>query len=138
MMREQWPQARITSIAPYGTDHASRQQGMQQLLAHQGELHQVADGPARPAPVRAPLPQPGREVTRLKRPLEVEALSLLAAELSELLPRLPRLDSLCHHVQAQPAAQLCGRTHDHRVGLALSHREHERAVYLQGVNREAV
>ncbi|MEU9475365.1 SUKH-4 family immunity protein [Streptomyces sp. NPDC048191] len=56
MIREQWPQARITSIAPYGMDHASRQQGMQQLLAHQGELHQVADGPARPAPVRAPLP----------------------------------------------------------------------------------
>lgn len=55
MIREQWPQARITSIAPYGTDHASRQQGMRQLLAHQGELHQVADGPARPAPVRAPL-----------------------------------------------------------------------------------
>ncbi|MET9256695.1 SUKH-4 family immunity protein [Streptomyces sp. NPDC003717] len=57
MIREQWPQARITSIAPYGTDHGSRQQGMGQLLAHQGELHQVADGPARPAPVRAPLPQ---------------------------------------------------------------------------------
>ncbi|GGT26267.1 SUKH-4 family immunity protein [Streptomyces chromofuscus] len=56
MIREQWPQARITSIAPYGTDHASRQQGMGQLLVHQGELHQVADGPARPAPVRAPLP----------------------------------------------------------------------------------
>ncbi|MFI1442392.1 SUKH-4 family immunity protein [Streptomyces fructofermentans] len=56
MIRESWPQARITSIAPYGTDHASRQQGMAQLLAHQGELHQVADGPARPGPVRAPLP----------------------------------------------------------------------------------
>ncbi|GGS82800.1 SUKH-4 family immunity protein [Streptomyces griseoviridis] len=56
MIREQWPQARITSIAPYGTDHASRQQGMRELLSHQGELHQVADGPARPAPVRAPLP----------------------------------------------------------------------------------
>ncbi|MFI5973007.1 SUKH-4 family immunity protein [Streptomyces sp. NPDC051452] len=56
MIREQWPQARIASIAPYGTDHASRQQGMAQLLAHQGELHQVADGPARPAPLRAPLP----------------------------------------------------------------------------------
>ncbi|NGO11498.1 hypothetical protein G5C60_28825 [Streptomyces sp. HC44] len=56
MIRESWPQARITSIAPYGTDHASRQQGMAQLIAHQGELHQVADGPARPAPVRAPLP----------------------------------------------------------------------------------
>ncbi|WAL95988.1 SUKH-4 family immunity protein [Streptomyces sp. Je 1-369] len=57
MIRETWPQARITSIAPYGRDHASRQQGVQQLLAHQGELHQVADGPARPAPVRAPLQQ---------------------------------------------------------------------------------
>ncbi|MGW0973760.1 SUKH-4 family immunity protein [Streptomyces griseus] len=57
MIRETWPQVRITSVAPYGTDHASRQQGMQHLLTHQGELHQVADGPARPAPLRAPLPQ---------------------------------------------------------------------------------
>uniref|UniRef100_UPI00278C353D SUKH-4 family immunity protein n=1 Tax=Streptomyces hydrogenans TaxID=1873719 RepID=UPI00278C353D len=57
MIRETWPQARITSIAPYGRDHAGRQLGMRQLLTHQGELHQVADGPARPAPVRAPLPQ---------------------------------------------------------------------------------
>lgn len=57
MIRETWPQARITNIAPYGKDHAGRQQGMRQLLTHQGELHQVADGPARPAPVRAPLPQ---------------------------------------------------------------------------------
>ncbi|MEU6879277.1 SUKH-4 family immunity protein [Streptomyces sp. NPDC046712] len=56
MIRETWPQARITNIAPYGKDHAGRQQGMRQLLTHQGELHQVADGPARPAPVRAPLP----------------------------------------------------------------------------------
>jgi hypothetical protein len=56
MIRETWPQVRITSVAPYGQDHASRQQGMQHLLTHQGELHQVADGPARPAPVRAPLP----------------------------------------------------------------------------------
>ncbi|MFD3875626.1 SUKH-4 family immunity protein [Streptomyces sp. NPDC058623] len=57
MIRETWPQVRITSVAPYGTDHAGRQQGVQHLLTHQGELHQVADGPARPAPVRAPLPQ---------------------------------------------------------------------------------
>ncbi|MEJ8635509.1 MULTISPECIES: SUKH-4 family immunity protein [Streptomyces] len=56
MIRETWPQARITNIAPYGRDHASRQQGVQQLVTHQGELHQVADGPARPAPVRMPLP----------------------------------------------------------------------------------
>jgi hypothetical protein len=60
MIRETWPQVRITSVAPYGTDHASRQQGMQHLLTHQGELHQVADGPARPAPVRAPLPHPSQ------------------------------------------------------------------------------
>ncbi|MGW7188551.1 SUKH-4 family immunity protein [Streptomyces sp. NPDC054838] len=57
MIRETWPQVRITSVAPYGTDHASRQQGMHHLITHQSELHQVADGPARPAPVRAPLPQ---------------------------------------------------------------------------------
>ncbi|MDX3851370.1 SUKH-4 family immunity protein [Streptomyces sp. AK02-01A] len=56
MIRETWPQVRITSVAPYGQDHAGRQQGMRHLLTHQGELHQVADGPARPAPVRAPLP----------------------------------------------------------------------------------
>ncbi|MFE0006204.1 SUKH-4 family immunity protein [Streptomyces erythrochromogenes] len=57
MIRETWPQVRITSVAPYGKDHAGRRQGMRHLLTHQGELHQVADGPARPAPVRAPLPQ---------------------------------------------------------------------------------
>ncbi|MCX4778857.1 SUKH-4 family immunity protein [Streptomyces sp. NBC_01264] len=57
MIRETWPQVRITNVAPYGTDHAGRQQGIRHLLTHQGELHQVADGPARPAPLRAPLPQ---------------------------------------------------------------------------------
>ncbi|MCS0637848.1 SUKH-4 family immunity protein [Streptomyces sp. LP05-1] len=76
MIRETWPQARITSIAPYGRDHAGRRQGMDQLLAHQGELHQVADGPARPAPVRAPLPpvQPAPPL-----PPEGVAQELLAA-----------------------------------------------------------
>ena len=56
MIREQWPQVRITHVAPYGKDHASRRQGVQHLLTHQGELAQVADGPARPQPVRAPIP----------------------------------------------------------------------------------
>ncbi|MFJ7345730.1 SAV_2336 N-terminal domain-related protein, partial [Streptomyces sp. NPDC101110] len=56
MIREQWPQARITSIAPYGADSMSRQQGMRQLLEYHAEMHQVADGHARPAPVRVPLP----------------------------------------------------------------------------------
>ncbi|OEV07516.1 hypothetical protein AN219_32095, partial [Streptomyces nanshensis] len=56
MIRETWPQVRVTHTAPYGRDHTSRQQGMRHLLEHQGELHQVADGPARPAPFRVPLP----------------------------------------------------------------------------------
>jgi len=56
MVRETWPQVRVTHTAAYGRDHASRQQGMRHLLEHQGELHQVADGPARPAPFRVPLP----------------------------------------------------------------------------------
>ncbi|MEV5597335.1 SUKH-4 family immunity protein [Streptomyces sp. NPDC052496] len=60
MVRETWPQVRVSHTAPYGTEHASRRQGMRHLLAHQGELHQVADGPARPAPVRVPLPHPSQ------------------------------------------------------------------------------
>jgi hypothetical protein len=56
MVRESWPQVRISHTAPYGRDLASRQQGVRHLIEHQGELHQVADGPARPAPVRVPLP----------------------------------------------------------------------------------
>ncbi|WP_431780895.1 SUKH-4 family immunity protein [Streptomyces chumphonensis] len=55
MVRETWPQVRVSHTAPYGADQGSRQQGMRHLLTHQGELHQVADGPARPAPVRAPV-----------------------------------------------------------------------------------
>ncbi|MGK5448464.1 SUKH-4 family immunity protein [Streptomyces radiopugnans] len=58
MVRESWPQVRISHTAPYGRDVASRQQGVRHLIEHQGELHQVADGPARPAPVRVPLPPP--------------------------------------------------------------------------------
>lgn len=60
MIRETWPQVRISHTAAYGTDHASRQQGVRHLVEHQGELHQVADGPARPAPVRVPLPHPSQ------------------------------------------------------------------------------
>ncbi len=60
MIRETWPQVRVSHTAPYGRDHASRQQGVQHLLTHQGELAQVADGPARPRPQRVPLPGPGQ------------------------------------------------------------------------------
>ncbi|MEU7134753.1 SUKH-4 family immunity protein [Streptomyces sp. NPDC046261] len=59
MIRETWPQVRISHTAAYGRDHATRQQGVRHLVEHQGELHQVADGPARPAPNRVPLPHPG-------------------------------------------------------------------------------
>jgi hypothetical protein len=58
MIRETWPQVRISHTAPYGRDHASRQQGVQHLLTHQGELHQVAGAPARPQPQRVPMPDP--------------------------------------------------------------------------------
>ncbi|MEU8822424.1 SUKH-4 family immunity protein [Streptomyces sp. NPDC048636] len=60
MIHETWPQVRISHTAPYGRDHATRQQGVRHLLEHQGELHQVADGPARPAPNRVPLPHPSQ------------------------------------------------------------------------------
>ncbi|NJQ02781.1 SUKH-4 family immunity protein [Streptomyces zingiberis] len=60
MIRETFPQVRISHTAPYGRDHATRQQGVRHLIEHQGELHQVADGPARPAPNRVPLPHPGQ------------------------------------------------------------------------------
>lgn len=55
MVKEAWPQVRVSHTAPYGRDHASRQQGMRHLIEHQGELHQVADAPARHTPERAAL-----------------------------------------------------------------------------------
>ncbi|MEU5188636.1 SUKH-4 family immunity protein, partial [Streptomyces klenkii] len=60
MVRDNWPQATVSHTAAYGRDHATRQQGVRHLIEHQGELHQVADGPARPAPNRVPLPHPGQ------------------------------------------------------------------------------
>ena len=57
MIRETWPQVRITHTAPYGRDYASRQAGVRHLVEHQDELQQFADGPPRSAPVRVPLPQ---------------------------------------------------------------------------------
>ncbi|GAA0449409.1 SUKH-4 family immunity protein [Streptomyces sp. NPDC046215] len=60
MVRETWPQVRISHTAAYGRDHVTRQQGVRHLVEHQGELHQVADGPARPAPNRVPLPHPSQ------------------------------------------------------------------------------
>ncbi|WP_435858726.1 SUKH-4 family immunity protein [Streptomyces pathocidini] len=60
MVRETWPQVRISNTAPYGRDHATRQQGVRHLIEHQGELHQVADGPALPPPNRVPLPHPSQ------------------------------------------------------------------------------
>ncbi|MGK5534347.1 SUKH-4 family immunity protein, partial [Streptomyces sp. URMC 129] len=57
MIRETWPQVRITHTAAYGREFASRQAGVRHLVEHQDELQQFADGPPRSAPVRAPLPQ---------------------------------------------------------------------------------
>jgi hypothetical protein len=60
MVRESWPQVRVSHNAPYGRDHGSRLQGVQHLLTHQGELHEVAGAPARPRPQRVPLPHPAQ------------------------------------------------------------------------------
>ncbi|WP_329187439.1 SUKH-4 family immunity protein [Actinacidiphila glaucinigra] len=60
MIRETWPQVRISSTAPYGKDHASRRAGVQHLLTHLGELHQVASAPAHAHPHRVPMPEPHR------------------------------------------------------------------------------
>ncbi|WP_461037647.1 SUKH-4 family immunity protein, partial [Streptomyces mayteni] len=57
MIRETWPQVRITHTAAYGRDLASRQAGVRHLVEHQDELQQFADGPPRSQPVRAALPQ---------------------------------------------------------------------------------
>uniref|UniRef100_UPI00389ACC99 SUKH-4 family immunity protein n=1 Tax=Streptomyces specialis TaxID=498367 RepID=UPI00389ACC99 len=57
MIRETWPQVRITHTAAYGREFATRQAGVRHLVEHQDELQQFADGPARSAPVRVPLPQ---------------------------------------------------------------------------------
>lgn len=59
MVSETWPSVRVSHTAPYGKDHASRQQGVRHLLEHHGELHTHASAPARPQTVRVPLPQTG-------------------------------------------------------------------------------
>ncbi|MEU7041384.1 SUKH-4 family immunity protein [Streptomyces varsoviensis] len=79
MVRETWPQVRVSHTAAYGRDHATRQQGVRHLVEHQGELHQVADGPARPAPNRAPLPLPGQVQAAPPIPPEGIAQELLQA-----------------------------------------------------------
>ncbi|WP_129844128.1 SUKH-4 family immunity protein [Streptomyces sp. RFCAC02] len=73
MVRETWPQVRITHTAAYGRDHASRQAGVRHLVEHQDELQQFADGPPRSAPVRAPLPQ--------QQPAPAVALDVIGQEL---------------------------------------------------------
>ena len=59
MVKEAWPNVRISSIAPYGRDLAARQRGVQHLFEHHGELHTHAAGPAPQRPFRVPLPTPG-------------------------------------------------------------------------------
>jgi hypothetical protein len=59
MVKEAWPNVRVSSIAPYGRDQAARQRGVQHLFEHHGELHTHAAGPAPQRPFRVPLPAPG-------------------------------------------------------------------------------
>ncbi|WP_259453664.1 SUKH-4 family immunity protein [Streptomyces ginkgonis] len=75
MIRDNWPQVRITHTASYGHDHATRQAGVRHLVEHQDELQQFADGPPRSAPVRAPLPQ--------QQPAPAVGLDVIGQELAE-------------------------------------------------------
>jgi hypothetical protein len=75
MVRETWPQVRITHTAAYGQDLSSRQAGVRHLVEHQDELQQFADGPPRSAPVRAPLPQ--------AQPSPAIGLDVIGQELAE-------------------------------------------------------
>ncbi|MFC1427123.1 SUKH-4 family immunity protein, partial [Streptacidiphilus sp. N1-12] len=59
MVKEAWPNVRVSSIAPYGRDRAARQRGVQHLFEHHGELHTHAAGPAPQRPFRVPLPAAG-------------------------------------------------------------------------------
>jgi hypothetical protein len=60
MVRETWPRVRVSHTAAYTGEHGGRRQGVEHLLTHQGELHQVAGAPARPAPQRVPMPHPAQ------------------------------------------------------------------------------
>ncbi|CAL9511249.1 hypothetical protein SUDANB171_03629 [Streptomyces sp. enrichment culture] len=75
MIRENWPQVRITHTAAYGHDHTSRQAGVRHLVEHQDELQQFADGPPRSAPVRAQLPQ--------QQPAPAVGLDVIGQELAD-------------------------------------------------------
>ncbi|OIV38858.1 hypothetical protein BIV57_03735 [Mangrovactinospora gilvigrisea] len=79
MVRETWPNVRVSHTAPYGRDHASRQQGVQHLQEHHGELATHAEAPQRPAAVRVPLPAPGSVQKEQLPPPEVLTQQLQAA-----------------------------------------------------------
>jgi hypothetical protein len=55
MVKEAWPNVRITHTAPYGREAAARRRGVDHLLEHLRELHTHAAGPAPIASSRAPL-----------------------------------------------------------------------------------
>ncbi|MGF1432398.1 SUKH-4 family immunity protein, partial [Kitasatospora sp. LaBMicrA B282] len=78
LIASSWPNVRVTHTAAYGRDQQARQAGMSHLLNHLDELHQLAAGPRRPRPVRAPLPVPGTVPPRPPVPPQQ-----LAAELAQ-------------------------------------------------------
>ncbi|WP_051969997.1 SUKH-4 family immunity protein [Kitasatospora azatica] len=78
LITSSWPNVRVTHTAGYGRDQAARQTGMAHLLNHLDELHQLAGGPRRSRPVRAPLPAPGTVPPRPPVPPQQ-----LAAELAQ-------------------------------------------------------
>jgi len=80
MVREAWPNVRLTHTAAYGRELAARQQGIAHLLEHQEGMREVAAGPPRPRPRRVPLPAPGSFA-----PLPPAPPQVIAQELTQVL-----------------------------------------------------
>ncbi len=79
MVKEAWPNVRITHTAPYGRDAGARRRGVDHLLEHLKELHTHAAGPAPVPSVRAPLPPVGAQQPSPPPPPQALAQELQAA-----------------------------------------------------------
>jgi hypothetical protein len=79
MVKEAWPNVRITHTAPYGRDADARRRGVDHLLEHLKELHTHAAGPAPVPSVRTPLPPVGAQQPSPPPPPQALAQELQAA-----------------------------------------------------------
>ena len=98
----------------------------------------IVDGARIGARRRTRLPgrQPGPERVGFERLRDVEALRLVAAEVTEPVERLPVLDAFGDDPETEVAAQLHGGPDDREVLDPVEHVRHERAVDLELLDRQ--